>query len=157
MTRKPRVYIAAPLFNDAERRYNSSLKSLLVDLFDVFLPQEDGGLMAEMISMGINPQAAAREVFDIDIDAIEQADILLFVLDGRTLDEGGCFELGFAYARQKLCVGIQTDSRRLILNHNNPMIEGALQSTFATTNQLRMWAEKFEARWQTRMQLNPVT
>ena len=38
-----RVYLAAPLFSEAERTYNLSIAGLLRNnLFDVFLPQETG-------------------------------------------------------------------------------------------------------------------
>src|SRR5689334_12592978 len=50
LNKKQKLYFAAPLFSDMERRFNIELAEQLEQFFDVFLPQRDGGLMATMIS-----------------------------------------------------------------------------------------------------------
>lgn len=141
---KPVLYLAAPLFSEAERCFNERLKRRLAPCFDVYLPQEDGGLMVDMIAEGVAPGDAAQRVFVMDVDALETCDVLLIVLDGRAVDEGAAFELGFAFARGKACYGLRTDPRQLLATGNNPMIESPLKQTFSRVSDLVSWAE---AHW----------
>jgi nucleoside 2-deoxyribosyltransferase len=133
------VYLAAPLFNEAERIFNVRVAELLEKHTEVYLPQRDGGLMNDMVSTGVPPDIAARRVFRRDIDAIQQADYVIAILDGRAIDEGVAFELGVAFSQGKRCVGLQTDSRRLAACGNNPMITGALEAVFAVVDDLIDW------------------
>lgn len=137
---KRKLYFAAPLFNDMERRYNNELANLLERYFDVFLPQRDGGLMVEMIRDGLRPVDAARNVFRMDVTALNECDLLLIILDGRTVDEGAAFELGYMYAHKKPCYGLQTDTRRLLATGNNPMIDCGLLRLFQDVGELVNWA-----------------
>lgn len=140
---KPRIYIAGPLFSAAEREFNSRLKELLSPYFSVYLPQEDGGLLVDMVAEGVPVEEATKRVFLMDVDAIEGCDVVLIVLDGRTVDEGAAFELGFAFARAKACFGLRTDPRQLLTTGNNPMIESPLKQVFADTTSLVKWARSF--------------
>lgn len=139
---KPRIYIAGPLFSKAERDFNRRLKQILSPYFRVYLPQEDGGLMVDMIAQGMPPREAAQRVFVTDVDAMETCDVLLIILDGRTVDEGAAFELGFAFARGKQCVALRTDPRQLLATGNNPMIESPLRQIFASVEDLISWAQR---------------
>jgi nucleoside 2-deoxyribosyltransferase len=137
---KLRLYIASPLFNDAERILNREIAKQLDPFFKVYLPQEDGGLMTDMIDQGMTPASAARLVFEEDLRAIDRCDLLLIVLDGRVIDEGAVFELGYASAKNKPCYGFKSDSRQLLPSGNNPMIAGALLQIFTDLDQLARWA-----------------
>jgi nucleoside 2-deoxyribosyltransferase len=135
-TTGPRVYLAAPLFSDAEKAFNEQVVLRLERRgFDVYLPQRDGGLIVDLVSRGVEPRAAAQSIFQRDIEALIECDICLIVLDGRAVDEGAAFELGVAYSARKLCVGLQTDPRRLLITGNNPMLEGALSCVFESVEQ----------------------
>lgn len=136
---KPKIYLAGPLFSDAERTFNLMLASSLENWVDVYLPQRDGGLISEMIHDGITADVAVDRVFRGDLDAIREADCLIAILDGRVIDEGVAFELGVAYSQSKRCVGIQTDSRRLASWGNNPMITGALELVLHSVEELTAW------------------
>jgi nucleoside 2-deoxyribosyltransferase len=142
---KPRLYFAAPLFSHAERQFNAVLASELRAAFDVYLPQKDGGLASEMVKQGVQPATAFITVFNLDVIEVRKCDVLLIILDGRTIDEGAAFELGYASALGKLCIGLQTDPRRLIASRNNPMIDCALQHTFEDTPSLLRWANTFNS------------
>lgn len=133
------AYIAAPLFNVAERQFNARLKRSLLPYVDVFLPQEDGGLLTQLVTQGASPRDAAAAVFAMDVEAIRRCDILVMVLDGRVVDEGASVELGIAYALGKVCIGLQTDVRRLVLDRNNPMIECTLAAVFTSEDSLVNW------------------
>lgn len=137
------LYLAGPLFSEAELSFNIEIKKILKQYFEVYLPQEDGGLMTSMIEEGSTIQFASRTVFNKDIEAMKKADCLLIILDGRTIDEGAAFELGFSYACEKTCVAYQSDSRRLFQYGNNPMIENAVKEIFRNKQELIEWAKAF--------------
>ena len=126
-----RIYFAAPLFSQAEREFNSKVAAeLRKEGFDVFLPQENS------VIDGIPDTDEKRRrlltgFFAKDIEAIESSDVLLIVLDGRVPDEGATFELGYAYARGKICVGLKTDSRVSEMGTDNAMIVGSLGDNVA--------------------------
>src|SRR5665213_3356795 len=98
---KKRLYMAGPLFSQAEREYNKRLKCILEPYFNVFLPQEDGCLFVNLVANGASIADAAKQIFRCDVQAVEESDFLLIILDGRTVDEGAAFELGIAYAKGK--------------------------------------------------------
>ena len=101
-----RIYLAAPLFSQAEREFNSCVAKVLRENgFDVFVPQEYSGDI-EIPDTEEKRRRLLTQFFAKDIEAIESSDTLLIVLDGRVPDEGACFELGYAYARGKICVGL---------------------------------------------------
>ena len=117
-----RIYFAAPLFNDMERGFNSRMTEQLEQFSTVFLPQRDGLLMRDLVSDGMPLASARRLVYEADINALRQCDCVVAVLDGRTVDEGVAFEIGFARALGKSCVGLKTDDRALLSSGDNPMI-----------------------------------
>lgn len=140
-SQRKKIYVASPLFNSAEQEFNQKIKRTLSKHFDVFLPQEDGGLIVDLIKDGLSPEVAAHEVFKIDTGAIDSCDLLLIILDGRTIDEGAAFELGYAHAKGKLCFGLQTDIRRLLSFGNNPMIECSCEIIFDSLELMIGWLE----------------
>ena len=117
-----RVYLAAPLFNDMERSFNLRLAELIGQFAEVFLPQRDGRLLRELVRGGMPHSAARQLVFEADINAIRRCDCIIAILDGRTIDEGVAFEIGYARALNKLCLGLKTDDRTLLPWGDNPMI-----------------------------------
>ena len=139
---KRAVYLAGPLFSEAERVFNHRVKTLLIPYFDVYLPQEDGGLLVDMIGEGMSPKVASRCIFLGDVQAIRDADLLIIILDGRSVDEGAAFELGSAYALGKPCYGLKTDPRQLLAIGNNPMIDGPLEYIFRSVDELVQWAKE---------------
>lgn len=139
-TSRPLVYLAAPLFSEAELVFNLRLTRLLEEHADVYLPQRDGGKLVDLVGRGVEPRAASESIFRRDVDAIKEADILFIVMDGRSIDEGAAFELGYAYALGKRCIGLQTDPRRLMPVGNNPMIQVPLESVLRSSEEVVLWA-----------------
>jgi nucleoside 2-deoxyribosyltransferase len=137
--RTRKLYLAGPLFSLAEHKFNEDLAAALSPHVQVFLPQRDNSLLVDLLRSGLPLALARKQIFDGDMGAIRAADILLVVLDGRTVDEGACFELGVGHALGKTCVGLQTDPRRLLPSGNNPMIEAALLRIFSTVPSLVSW------------------
>ena len=140
---RPLVYLAAPLFSKAELDFNLALTKRIEASLDVYLPQRDGGKLVDLLACGVEQRAAYKSIFDRDLRALEAACALIIVLDGRAIDEGAAFELGYAYAHSKHCFGLQTDPRRLLPAGNNPMIEMPLQNIFRNIESAGEWADSF--------------
>lgn len=128
------VYFAAPLFSQAEKDYNLMLTKLLEEHgYKVFLPQRDGFEAAQMVGKG--EDELIKMIFEKDVSEILKADIILMVLDGRVPDEGACVELGIAYANNKRCYGVKTDTRSVETHLDlNPMIAGCFKKIFKNLN-----------------------
>lgn len=112
------VYLAAPLFSEAELEFNRKLRDVIKGAgFRVFLPQED----SNNIKNDLNRQAI---IFKKNIDAIEFSDVLVAVIDGADVDSGTAWEIGYAYSKGKPVLGLRTDFRTLGIEGTvNLMIE----------------------------------
>jgi nucleoside 2-deoxyribosyltransferase len=113
-----RIYFAGPLFCQAERAFNLQLTEKLEAAgYTVFLPQRDGVESSKPPYNEMTNDERRQAIFGVDRDKVLEADVLLFVLDGRVPDEGACVELGIAYGqkhllqRDKLLIGLHTDMR----------------------------------------------
>jgi nucleoside 2-deoxyribosyltransferase len=146
ISNRPNVYLASPLFSTTERQWNTSLREQLSEFCDVYLPQEDGALLVDLVANGMPVQEAKSAIFARDIEAIERCDILVLVMDGRVIDEGASFELGYAYSRGKICIGLKTDVRSLLSIGDNPMIECALRGVFREMQDISDWIRN--RRWE---------
>lgn len=124
------AYLAAPLFNERERRFNSELADAVSSCCNVFLPQRDGLLLADLLRDGVSLDIAETRIFERDRIALSRCNLLIAVLDGAHIDEGVAFEVGFAHARGALCLGLQSDVRRALPSGNNPMIGRAMSAIF---------------------------
>jgi len=101
-----RVYLAAPLFSEAERAYNREIATLLTGrFFEVFLPQDIGDDSAARSADG------NREIFERDLAAVQDADLVVAVIDGADADSGTAWEMGYAFALGKPVVALRTDFR----------------------------------------------
>ncbi|MFW0856002.1 nucleoside 2-deoxyribosyltransferase [Cronobacter dublinensis] len=139
MENKKRVYLAAPLFNEAELTYNRELKKALSPYFDVFLPQEDGLLLRDISSESISNDHAEGKIFNADITAMNNSDIIIAVLNGAHIDEGVAFELGYCFAKGKRCIGIKEDVRQALPTGNNPMISKSCEKILDSKTSLLAW------------------
>lgn len=110
MSRETKIYLAAPLFSQAERAFNARLRQLLDNRgFCVYLPQED----SEDNSSKRDDRDQQR-LFENNRDAIDKCDIIVAVLDGGSdVDSGTAWEIGYAYAKRKTLLALKTDFRTL--------------------------------------------
>ena len=100
------VYLAGPLFTQAERRWQRELAGALrANDLRVFLPQDDAGLPL------LREPPDFHGAFEACRDAIDRADAVVAVLDGSDADSGTAWECGYAHARGKPIVAIRTDFR----------------------------------------------
>lgn len=109
MTMPKPVYVAGPLFSEAERAFLLRIVDVLSQasgldpVTDFYLPHRDGG------DLGRGP--GREELFRGDVENIEAAKVVVALLDGQDADSGTCIELGYAYARGKKVLGLLTDFR----------------------------------------------
>jgi nucleoside 2-deoxyribosyltransferase len=95
------IYLAGPLFTRAEINFNKELAELLgKDQYRVLLPQEQ--------CKGLS---VPKDIFDRCKADIEQASLLIAILDGAEVDSGTAFEVGYAYAQNIPVIGLRTDFR----------------------------------------------
>ncbi len=114
-----RVYLAAPLFTEAERKYNELIRDLLAThCFEVYLPQEAGDDSAS------RDYDAMEEIFTSHCQALKAADWVVAIVDGADADSGTAWEMGYAYANGKPVISLRTDFRKTGHNeHVNLMLE----------------------------------
>lgn len=132
-----KIYVAAPLFNSVEKKKNEEIDYILKQCgHKTYLPQRDGGCFADLPNY-IEGRPKENVLHEKDIAALEWCDALLFIFDGRVPDEGACFELGYAYAKGKRCIGYKTDVRSLIGGYDNLMLTVSVEKTLFNEKELR--------------------
>ena len=81
-----RIYLAGPLFSEAEREWLDRLaQRLRGEGFDCFVPHEHFDALAEL---------TPAEVFRVDAGGVRSANVLLAWLDGPVVDDGTACEIG---------------------------------------------------------------
>lgn len=137
------MYMAGPLFSEAERAWLYKLKSELLTQFlgrigadiNIIFPYE---LIAKEELDSIDPD----EIYYRCKKGLEKSDIVIAVLDGSQVDDGTAWEIGYFNAirsEQSAIYGIRTDSRKageLYFSTVNAMIEGSCDGIFYTIDDL---------------------
>lgn len=128
------------MFTSADIAFNLAVKESLRGLATVVLPQE-GPILADLL-VHKGREEAEREIFDYDLKLITSCDLFLIVLDGLYVDEGAAFELGFAYANGKTCLGYLSDWRKSAPGAwRNPMTIVPLKGIFSDLETLKSFIE----------------
>ena len=82
-----KVFLAAPLFSEAECDFNSKVAKRLRDGgFQVWLAQE-----SLFIHEGTSKEK--EKIYEKDISALRACDIIVAILDGVEVDSGAVFEM----------------------------------------------------------------
>jgi nucleoside 2-deoxyribosyltransferase len=101
---RSQVYLAAPLFSDAERAFNLVLRDLLTAQgYPVYLPQETGEGLAGPERDGV--------IFASHVAALDEASCVVAVCDGSDTDSGTAWEMGYAVAKGIPVIALSTDRR----------------------------------------------
>lgn len=126
-----KVYLAGPLFSQAERDWLSSLAARLrADAIECFVPHESFS--------GTEP-GSAPAVFAADLEGMRSCDLMLAWLDGAMVDHGTAAEIGifseWVRRGEKLaivgcCTDLRQIRRRSLAPHAglNLFVAGAIQS-----------------------------
>ncbi|MEB3336442.1 MAG: nucleoside 2-deoxyribosyltransferase, partial [Leptolyngbyaceae bacterium] len=97
----PWIYLAGPLFTQAEITFNQLLCDRLRSHgYSIYLPQQE--------CAGITDPAT---LFQVCMRGLDGADRVLVILDGTDADSGSCFEMGYAFAKGLPIIGLRTDFR----------------------------------------------
>ncbi|MGB8310213.1 MAG: nucleoside 2-deoxyribosyltransferase [Methanoregula sp.] len=129
-----RIYLAAPLFSEAERTYNAVISDILRShYYEVYLPQETGDDHAE------RGKKEHAQIFRRNKRAIKDADFVVAIIDGADADSGTSWEIGYATGLNKKVIALRTDFR-VAGSHErvNLMLE---QSTSVVTDKFKLLAE----------------
>jgi nucleoside 2-deoxyribosyltransferase len=107
-----RIYFAGPLFTPAERRFiDECAAQLRAAGFDVFVPHEH--------ELALDGTVTAERIFAKDWAALSEANAILAILDGPTIDDGTACEVGIFYGlmqsdpSKKGIVGMTHDLRAM--------------------------------------------
>src|SRR5262245_50467219 len=99
-----RVYVAAPLFTEAERAFNLVLARVLeAEGHEVYLPQRD--------TVAAEAPDRKATTFYANLAALRNAEAVVAVCDGSQVDDGTAWEIGYAYGRNIQIFGLRTDVR----------------------------------------------
>lgn len=105
-----KIYFGAPLFNEMEQMYNAyvvkQIRERYGDKVEIYLPQENDS---------INDKSGFADSLAIahgDNKYLEEADLLIAMLDGVTPDSGLSAELGYFYSMNRPILGLYTDVRQ---------------------------------------------
>ena len=103
-----RIYFAASLFTQVERKWNRQLAEALTRLMpglDIVMPQDF------KTAGKYNDAKHYGALFRMCVDGVESSDAVLAIIDGAEVDSGVAWEMGYAYARGKPVIGVRTDFR----------------------------------------------
>jgi nucleoside 2-deoxyribosyltransferase len=108
MQPSPRIYLAAPLFSEAERRYNAYVRDLLLQAgYDIYLPQEQGKDARH------RTKEEDHIIFVRHKQALDHAQAVIAVCDGPDTDSGTAWEAGYACAKEIPLIALRTDTRMI--------------------------------------------
>ena len=106
------AYIAGPLFDDHEREYLVKIAEIVESFgFNTFLPHRDAGLVT-----GDFTHEKKVKVFDVDMEYLEPADLVVALLTGRDVDSGTAAEIGYAYKASKKLIRVNANNIKPINN-----------------------------------------
>ena len=100
------IYIAAPLFSEMERVYIDKIVDIVSEKLelklwdDFYIPHRDN-----------DDDAFDSEIYNKNIEYLNHCDIMIAVLDGKDVDSGTAFEIGYFGAQNKVVLGLLTDKR----------------------------------------------
>ena len=107
-----KAYIAGPLFDDHEREYLEKIAEIFESYgISTFVPHRDAGLVPGNFTF-----EKKVKVFDVDMEYLEPADIVIALLTGRDVDSGTAAEIGYAYKAGKRLIGIGANTIKPINN-----------------------------------------
>ena len=138
MTESPKVYVAGPLFTPGQRALLEDIDALCREVgFATYLPHRDAGVF--------DRDGDSRPFFEGDLRALEEAALVVAVLDGCDVDSGTAWEMGYAYALGRPLLGYLTDVRIARPRAQiNPMIYNSLAGLATDLEGLR---SLLEAQW----------
>jgi nucleoside 2-deoxyribosyltransferase len=97
-----KIYLSGPLFSQAEIDWGKRISTLLQERLkgiEILWPHEMAG-------------GSPEEIFKANLQALEECDLMVAILDGSQVDDGTAWEIGYFFSQGKSVLGIRTDFRR---------------------------------------------
>ena len=100
------IYIASPLFSDMEKQYINNIVDIISEKLelkshdDFYIPHRDNKY---------NEWEA--KIYNTNMENLNNCDIMVAILDGKDIDSGTAFEIGYFAAQNKPVLGLLTDKR----------------------------------------------
>jgi len=133
------IYIAGALFTPGQRSYLEKIDNLCTSSgFKTYLPHRDAGLFDRKTT-------PPDFFFNKDLEEIGKCDIVIAVLNGLEIDSGTMWEVGYAYSKSKIIIGLIEDTR--IFNKTqqlNPMISGSVKKICSNLDELKATLSSFK-------------
>ena len=128
------IYVAGPLFNAHERSY---LEDIVFELekngYECFLPHRDQSGIDDCELEGTDmSDITKKKIFNNDLDALKEADIIVALITGQDIDSGTSAEIGYTYANGKPVIAISASERR----YRNLFVEGMIINTVNDVNEI---------------------
>ena len=99
-----KIYLSGPLFSRGEIAWGERVKTFLEEM----LPDVRVIWPHELSSC----QAGPEQIFQANLEALNDADIMVAMLDGPQVDDGTAWEIGCFFSANKRVFGLRTDIRR---------------------------------------------
>ncbi len=101
-----KIYLSGPLFSAAEVAWGKQLSAHLCEHLGnekiIFIWPH------EIVPEGAKPE----QIFEANLQALNQCDLMVAILDGPQVDDGTAWEIGYFFSQGKKILGIRTDFRR---------------------------------------------
>lgn len=100
------IYIAAPLFSEMEKDYIDKIVDIVSEKLelklwdDFYIPHRDNDY-----------DACEDKIHNTNIENLNNCDIMIAILDGKDVDSGTAFEIGYFESQNKIALGLLTDKR----------------------------------------------
>jgi len=96
-----KIYLSGPLFSQGEIAWARTVLERLRQRLDcrIIWPHE--------IASG-----SMEQIFQANLNALDECDIMVAILDGSQVDDGTAWEVGYFFSQGKKILGIRTDLRR---------------------------------------------
>jgi nucleoside 2-deoxyribosyltransferase len=95
-----RIYLSGPLFSQAEIMWARNVKAFL-----------EKSLGAEVVWPHEIASGSSFEIFNANLQALRECDIMVAILDGPQVDDGTAWEIGYFHALGRVIIGVRTDFR----------------------------------------------
>ncbi|MHB8117807.1 MAG: nucleoside 2-deoxyribosyltransferase [Methanothrix sp.] len=126
-----KIYLSGPLFSRGEIAWGQRVKRFLEDRLDgvrIIWPHEI-----------IPCHANSAQIFQVNLQALSECDIMVAMLDGPQVDDGTAWEIGYFFLQGKKILGLRTDFRRAGESDSsrvNLMIECSCQGIASSLEEL---------------------
>ena len=134
MSKETKIYFGAPLFSESELMYNDFVVKHIRKKFgnkvSVYNPMENEAINDK------TGYADSIMIANGDNEYLEDADILIAVIDGQSVDVGLASEIGYFYSMSKPIIAIYSDSRQGTYGNQQKVdaLESIAESQFSYVN-----------------------